>query len=48
MVSEIGAERRVNVVLTNPPFGGEEEELRAAHFPTGYQVRETSILFLRR
>ena len=33
MVSEIGPSSRVNVVLTNPPFGGEEEDSVAARFP---------------
>jgi type I restriction enzyme M protein len=47
MVSEIGPSSRVNVVLTNPPFGGEEEDSVAARFPSGYQVRETSILFVK-
>jgi type I restriction enzyme M protein len=47
MVSEIGPSTRVNVVLTNPPFGGEEEDSVAARFPSGYQVRETSILFVK-
>ncbi|OHV36799.1 SAM-dependent methyltransferase [Parafrankia soli] len=37
---------RVDVVLTNPPFGGEEERSIVGKFPKGYQTQETSWLFL--
>jgi type I restriction enzyme M protein len=37
---------RVDAVLTNPPFGGEEERSVVQKFPTGYQTQETSWLFL--
>jgi len=37
---------RVDVVLTNPPFGGEEERSVVEKFPKGYQTHETSWLFL--
>ncbi len=37
---------RVKVVLTNPPFGGEEEGTVVRGFPKGYQTHETSWLFL--
>jgi type I restriction enzyme M protein len=37
---------RVDVVLTNPPFGGEEERSVVQNFPNGYQTQETSWLFL--
>lgn len=37
---------RVDVVLTNPPFGGEEERSVVEKFPKGYQTQETSWLFL--
>lgn len=37
---------RVDVVLTNPPFGGEEERSVVQKFPKGYQTQETSWLFL--
>ncbi|HET8659514.1 MAG TPA: class I SAM-dependent DNA methyltransferase [Micromonosporaceae bacterium] len=37
---------RVDVVLTNPPFGGEEERSVVGKFPKGYQTQETSWLFL--
>ena len=47
MVAEIGPASKVDLVLTNPPFGGEEENSVAARFPKGYQVRETAILFVK-
>ncbi len=37
----------VDVVLTNPPFGGEEETLIQTHFPTKYRTAETVWLFLQ-
>lgn len=37
---------RVNVVLTNPPFGGEEEASVVKRFPKPYQAQETAWLFL--
>ncbi|WP_444665001.1 N-6 DNA methylase [Cellulomonas sp. CW35] len=37
----------VDVVLTNPPFGGEEETSVAQGFPAGLRTSETSWLFLQ-
>ncbi|MEV3964839.1 class I SAM-dependent DNA methyltransferase [Nocardia sp. NPDC050193] len=37
---------RVDVILTNPPFGGEEEKSVADSFPKGFATRETAWLFL--
>ncbi len=37
---------RVDVVLTNPPFGGMEEDGIESNFPTGLRTRETADLFL--
>ena len=37
---------RVDVILTNPPFGGTEEEGIEINFPKKYQTRETADLFL--
>ena len=34
-LTEIGEEQRVNVILTNPPFGGEEEAGILNNFPDG-------------
>ncbi len=37
---------RVDVVLTNPPFGGREEDGIEGNFPKHFQTRETADLFL--
>jgi type I restriction enzyme M protein len=37
---------RVDIVLTNPPFGGKEEPGIESNFPKQYQTRETADLFL--
>lgn len=44
---EIGERERVDVVLTNPPFGGEEEKGIQANFPEDRQTGETTLLFLQ-
>jgi type I restriction enzyme M protein len=41
-----GASDRVDVVLTNPPFGGKEEDGIESNFPKNYQTKETADLFL--
>jgi type I restriction enzyme M protein len=46
-IMQIGNARRVNVVLTNPPFGGEEEKSIQANFPADKQTSETAWLFLQ-
>jgi type I restriction enzyme M protein len=37
---------RVDIVLTNPPFGGREEDGIESNFPKRFQTRETADLFL--
>ena len=37
---------RVDVVITNPPFGGMEEDGIETNFPTTFRTRETADLFL--
>ncbi|MEX0914762.1 MAG: N-6 DNA methylase, partial [Wenzhouxiangellaceae bacterium] len=37
---------RVNIVLTNPPFGGKEEDGIETNFPQHFRTRETADLFL--
>jgi type I restriction enzyme M protein len=37
----------VDVILTNPPFGGEEEVGIKANFPPNMQTAETALLFLQ-
>jgi len=41
-----GAMDRVDIVLTNPPFGGREEDGIESNFPKHFQTRETADLFL--
>ena len=44
---EIGDRDRVDVILTNPPFGGEEERGIQNNFPMDKQTSETALLFLQ-
>lgn len=44
---EIGDRDRVDVILTNPPFGGEEERGILSNFPDDKQTAETALLFLQ-
>lgn len=46
-ISEIGEKDRVDVILTNPPFGGEEEKGIQGNFPADRQTAETALLFLQ-
>jgi type I restriction enzyme M protein len=46
-LQEIGDRDRVDVVLTNPPFGGEEERGILSNFPADKQTSETALLFLQ-
>ena len=41
-----GAKERVDVVVTNPPFGGTEEDGIETNFPVAFRTRETADLFL--
>ena len=43
----IGHRDRVDVILTNPPFGGEEEAGIRGNFPADKQTSETALLFLQ-
>lgn len=43
---DIGPRDRVDIVLTNPPFGGMEEDGIEDNFPLDYRTRETADLFL--
>jgi type I restriction enzyme M protein len=43
---DYGPSDRVEVVVTNPPFGGEEEKGIETNFPSQWQTRETADLFL--
>jgi type I restriction enzyme M protein len=44
---EIGDKERVDIILTNPPFGGEEERGILSNFPQDKQTSETALLFLQ-
>ncbi len=44
---EIGDKDRVDVIMTNPPFGGEEERGIRSNFPDDKQTSETALLFLQ-
>ncbi len=44
---EIGEKDRVDIILTNPPFGGEEEKGIQGNFPEDKKTSETALLFLQ-
>jgi type I restriction enzyme M protein len=46
-IGQIGDKDRVDVITTNPPFGGEEERGILANFPEDRQTAETALLFLQ-
>jgi type I restriction enzyme M protein len=46
-LKEIGDKDRVDIILTNPPFGGEEERGILANFPEDKQTAETALLYLQ-
>lgn len=46
-LTDIGEKDRVDVILTNPPFGGEEEKGIQGNFPADKQTAETALLFLQ-
>jgi type I restriction enzyme M protein len=46
-LNEIGDRDRVDIILTNPPFGGEEERGIQGNFPADKQTSETALLFLQ-
>ncbi len=43
---DYGPSDQVDVILTNPPFGGMEEDGIENNFPTAFRTRETADLFL--
>jgi type I restriction enzyme M protein len=46
-IQEIGDSDRVDIIITNPPFGGEEEKGILNNFPKDKQTTETAFLFLQ-
>ncbi len=45
-IRDITQKDRVDVVITNPPFGGIEQDMIKKGFPTQFQTSETADLFL--
>jgi type I restriction enzyme M protein len=45
-LKDYGPKDRVDVIITNPPFGGVEEDGIEKNFPKKYQTRETADLFM--
>jgi type I restriction enzyme M protein len=43
---DYGSRDRVDMIITNPPFGGMEEDGIESNFPKKYQTRETADLFM--
>jgi len=43
---DYGKADRVNVIVTNPPFGGMEEDGIENNFPANFRTRETADLFM--
>jgi type I restriction enzyme M protein len=43
---DFGPKDRVDVIVTNPPFGGMEEDGIEQNFPQAFRTRETADLFL--
>jgi len=46
-LSELGDPDRVDVILANPPFGGEEEKGIQGNFSSDKQTGETALLFMQ-
>jgi type I restriction enzyme M protein len=46
-LSQIARRERVEVIVTNPPFGGEEEKGIQDNFPAATRTSETAWLFLQ-
>ncbi len=46
-LNEIGEKERYNVIVTNPPFGGEEEAGIQLNFPESLRASETALLFMQ-
>jgi type I restriction enzyme M protein len=46
-LKDIGDNERVDIIITNPPFGGEEEKGILNNFPNDKKTAETAMLFLQ-
>jgi type I restriction enzyme M protein len=45
-LKEVTGEMQYHVVMTNPPFGGEEESRIAKNLPVGMQTTDTALAFM--
>jgi type I restriction enzyme M protein len=45
-LTSYGKSEKVDIIITNPPFGGREEDGIESNFPSAYRTRETADLFL--
>lgn len=45
-INEIKESQKYNIIITNPPFGGEEEKGILSNFPIHLRTSETTLLFL--
>jgi len=45
-ITEISSKDQFDVIMTNPPFGGEEESTIAKNLPEGMQTSDTALGFL--
>lgn len=45
-ISDIKPKDQVDIILTNPPFGGDEEDGIDSNFPQKYRTKETADLFM--
>jgi type I restriction enzyme M protein len=45
-LSDIKENLQHNIILTNPPFGGEEQDSIKKRLPAGYQTKDTALGFL--
>lgn len=45
-INDIRENQQVDIILTNPPFGGEEQESIKKKFPAEFQTKDTAIGFL--
>ncbi len=43
---EISVNNQYDIIITNPPFGGEEEEGISSNLPVGFQTSDTALAFL--
>ena len=46
-LTQIGESARYDIIVTNPPFGGEEEKGIQENFPESTRTSETALLFLQ-